>query len=841
MPIARENQEIRVKGTVQGVGFRPTVFRLATECGLLGEVSNDTDGVLIRLVGGQTAIRQFLQRLPKEAPPLAKIDSIQAVVVDAAWDYPDFRIGQSSHPGHYQGRTEVAADASLCPACRDEIQDPRQRRTLYPFTNCTHCGPRLSIIQGIPYDRPNTTMQAFALCDACREEYGNPLDRRFHAQPIACHQCGPQLIIHVAGDRATTPLTQGSSAQAGQQLQQITQALADGQIVALKGLGGFHLCCDARNHASVELLRQRKHRYAKPFALMSDKMEVIQQYCTLSALEQATLCSPAAPIVLLGTKFSPPTAPGPDVVPLSGAIAPGSRLLGWMLPYTPLHQLICQQFGKPLVMTSGNLSGEPQIIDNQEAIDKLAEIADLIVYHNRDIANRIDDSVVICVSGRARLLRRARGYAPRSIALPPGFESADQILAYGAELKSTFCLIKQGAAILSQHQGDLEDISTMEDYEKNLALYQALFEFTPRYLALDQHPEYLSSKLAKVDAITHDLKRFEIQHHHAHIASAMAENQFPLAHKPVLGIAFDGLGYGADNTLWGGEFLLADYRSAQRVARLTPVAMPGGAQAVKQPWRNTVAQILNSMSWGEFLADYGDTELAQWLRTKPVATLQAMLADQLNCPLASSVGRLFDAVAGALGLSAGQVQFEGQAAIELEMLVDQDAILERATLGRATAPAYPPYPMKVEYPSDSANGLINLNPASIWPELLHDLLHGVAKSIIATRFHAALIDGVMQVVDRLAQRHEFDCVVLSGGCMQNAILLQGLEQALQQRQLKCFTHALVPANDGGIALGQAVICAAKLIAPDPPVTPSTINHQPYHPSTISPIRGKLCV
>ena len=814
MSLVLEHQEIRVKGTVQGVGFRPTVFRLATECELKGEVSNDTDGVLIRLSGRQTNIHQFLQRLTREAPPLAKIDSIHAVVVDANWRYPDFRIGHSSHT---QGRTEVAADAALCPACHAEINDPEQRRYRYPFTNCTHCGPRLSIIQGIPYDRPNTTMQAFPLCDACREEYGNPLDRRFHAQPIACHQCGPQLIIHETGSRASTPLTQGNSTQAGQQLQQINQALLAGKIVALKGLGGFHLCCDASNHASVELLRQRKHRYAKPFALMSDQMKVIQQYCTLSALEQETLQSPAAPIVLLNTK----AALAPGVTPLSSAIAPGSRLLGWMLPYTPLHQLICQQFGQPLVMTSGNLSGEPQIIDNQEAIDHLSTIADLIVYHNRAIANRIDDSVVVCVSGSTRVLRRARGYAPRSIMLPPGFEQADQILAYGAELKSTFCLVKQGAAILSQHQGDLEDISTIDDYEKNLALYQALFEFVPRYLALDKHPEYISSKLAKATASQQQLASFEIQHHHAHIASAMAENQLALNHKPVLGIAFDGLGFGTDNTLWGGEFLLADYRSAQRVARLTPVAMPGGAQAVKQPWRNTLAQILNSMSWDEFLADYGNTELAHWFSTKPIAPLQNMIAEQLNCPLASSVGRLFDAVAGALGINPAQVQFEGQAAIELEMLVDQAAFFDWATHGRAT-PAWQPYHLNIEYQSDAGNALINLNPASIWPELLHDLLHGVAKSIIATRFHAGLIQGVMQVVDRLAQRFEFDAVVLSGGCMQNAILLQGLEQALQQRQLTCFTHALVPANDGGIALGQAVICAATLLGPSP------LNHQPNH-------------
>jgi hydrogenase maturation protein HypF len=839
-----ENQEIRVKGTVQGVGFRPTVYRLALECELNGEVSNDTDGVLIRLSGQQHSILRFLQRLPLEAPPLAKIDSIEANVVAATWQYRDFRIG---HSGHTQGRTEVAADAAVCQACLAEIHDPAQRRYQYPFTNCTHCGPRLSIVQGIPYDRPNTTMAAFALCPECHAEYTNPLDRRFHAQPIACHECGPQLHIHGDNHRATS-----NSEQSRHCLAQIDLALRAGKIVAIKGLGGFHLCCDAANHASVQLLRQRKQRYAKPFALMSHQLDGITQYCTVSALEQATLQSAAGPIVLLASRAKADMA----AAPLSAAIAPGSALLGWMLPTTPLHQLICQRFGQPLVMTSGNVSGEPQIIDNQEAIDKLSSIADLLVLHNREIANRIDDSVVMCVSGRARLLRRARGYAPRSITLPAGFEQADKILAWGAELKSTFCLVKQGAAILSQHQGDLEDISTIDDYEKNLALYQKLFGFSPRVLALDRHPEYLSGKLAKAkaeakatadaslgDAATR-LRCVEIQHHHAHIASAMAENGLPLTHRPVLGIAFDGLGFGADNTLWGGEFLLADYHSARRLARLKPVAMPGGAQAIKQPWRNTLAHILNSMSWQDFCAQHGDSALAAFLAQKPVASLQTMLAAQLNCPLASSAGRLFDAVAGALGINPGQVQFEGQAAIELEMLVDKNAILEPDPLGAASqaastpgtdAASLRPYRFALETASHPDGPLLNLDPAPMWLQLLQDLQHGVDKSMIATRFHAGLIHGVMQVVDLLAQQHEFGEVVLSGGCMQNAILLQGLEQALAKRQLNCITHALVPANDGGIALGQAVIAAANMLA-----TPSS-NHSlsgNHHQLTQ---RGKSCV
>ena len=823
MSVVLENQEVRVKGTVQGVGFRPTVYRLALECRLNGVVSNDTDGVLIHLSGCQTDIRQFLQRLQDEPPPLAKIDSIQTRIVDAAWNYRGFTIGRS---GHTDGITEIAADAATCPACLAEVQDPAQRRYLYPFTNCTHCGPRLSIIRGIPYDRKNTTMDAFALCQQCAAEYGNPLDRRFHAQPVACHQCGPEILIH--GDHPVPAEgLAGRQELARQKLQRIYQALQDGKIVALKGLGGFHLCCDASNHQTVELLRERKHRYAKPFALMCHDLNLIRQYCPLSDAEQVALTSVAAPIVLLEIRSQ--AAAG--AAALSTAIAPGTHLLGFMLPYTPLHSLICREFGKPLVMTSGNLSGEPQIIDNQEAIDKLAGIADLIVYHNRVIANRIDDSVVRCVGGRIRVLRRARGYAPRSIALPAGFQDADRILAYGAELKSTFCLVKQGMAILSQHQGDLEDITTFDDYEHNLALYQTLFEFAPQVLAYDKHPEYISSKRARRDAAAGEMTAVEIQHHHAHIASAMAENRLPLLQPKVLGIALDGLGFGDDDTLWGGEFLLADYHSCQRVARLAPVAMPGGAQAITQPWRNTWAQIVNSMGWASFLANYPDLDLTVFLKQQPVATLQAMLNARLNCPLASSAGRLFDAVAGALNLSLLRVQFEGQAAIELEMLADQNAILNRKVSQ--------PYPFLLETGVDAGNGqtLAQLNPASIWPPLLHDLQQGESKELVASRFHAGLIDAMLAMVEHLAAQFSFDTVVLSGGCLQNAILLEAMEQALQQRQFNCISHALVPANDGGIALGQAVIAAARSMTnatPAAQINPASLTHN-------RKIEDKICV
>lgn len=813
MTTALENHEVRVRGVVQGVGFRPAMYRLALDCGLNGEVFNDSNGVLIRLSGDPEGIRRFLQRLPAEAPPLSKVDAIESRRVEADWHYSDFRI---SHSGHSRGATEITPDAAVCPECLREVNNPRDRRYLYPFTNCTHCGPRLSIVLGIPYDRQNTTMRSFPMCAACRREYEDPLDRRFHAQPVACHDCGPRLFIHGAAETRLEDRAEGMGAdRVARQLKVIDQALREGRILAIKGLGGFHLCCDAANHAAVEELRRRKHRCGKPFALMAHDLETIGRYGELGDIERNELRSPASPIVLLRARAgsgkparnSPGGAAGPasaredateDPTALSPAIAPGSHLLGFMLPYTPLHALICSRFGSPLVMTSGNLSGEPQITDNQEAIEKLPAIADLIVYHDRPIANRIDDSVVRCIGGKARMLRRARGYAPRSIPLPEGLAQADRLLAFGAELKSTFCLVHQGMAILSQHQGDLEDVSTLDDFLHNVGLYQTLFETSPEHFAHDLHPEYLSTKLALQESDRTGVRRSGIPHHHSHIASVLVEHRMPLGIAPVLGLALDGLGYGADGTLWGGEFLLADYRTCNRVGRLKPVAMPGAAKAVTQPWRNTVAHILVSMTWEDFLARYGSTSLAGFLSGKPVATLRRMIEAGLNSPPASSTGRLFDAVAGALELHADGVQFEGQAAIELERLAD-DAM--PSILSGAGG-------YRLDVAASGQPELVELDASTLWPELLEDLKRGTPKAVVAARFHAGLIRGLLSVVDRLAERFEFRTVALSGGCLQNAILLQALEHGLEQRSLACLTHAQVPANDGGIALGQAVIAAA---------------------------------
>lgn len=787
----RENQEIRVKGTVQGVGFRPTVYRLACECQIVGEVFNDAGGVVINLAGSAAQIDNFLDQLRENAPPLSKIDAIERQHVEANWQYEDFSISSS---GEGQANTEVTADAATCRACLDEVTNPSERRYLYPFTNCTHCGPRLSIIEDIPYDRATTTMRAFPMCKACQAEYEDPLDRRFHAQPVACHECGPRIFIpeELEGPKN---LADAATMRAHTQavLNRALRALKQGEIVAIKGIGGYHLSCDATNFEAVSALRHRKKRYAKPFALMSDNRSKIEGYCEVSGEEWNVLESPAAPIVLLNARAEAGNLPA-----LSPEIAPGSRLLGFMLPYTPLHALLCQQFGGPLVMTSGNLSGEPQIIDNREAIDRLGDIADLIVCHDRDIANRIDDSVVRCMAGKPRILRRARGYAPRSIQLPDGFQSAEPVLAYGAELKATFCMLRDGTALVSQHQGDLENLCTLEDYEKNLGLYHQLFEFEPKHLAVDMHPEYLSTKRGRRDADQLGLPLEEVQHHHAHIAAAMADNGMRLDHPAVLGIALDGLGYGADNSLWGGEILLSTYDGFKRLARLKPVAMPGGAQAAREPWRNALAQILAAMPYEDFHRHYSKTALAQLFEESPTGTLRAMIMRQVNCPPASSAGRLFDAVAAAVGIQPRLVQFEGQAAIELEMLADAAAVTAGTVEGV--------YDFAVAKKGD----LLEIDPAAIWVPLLDDILAGAAASEVATRFHAGLVAALLKTVECLKARYKFDDVVLSGGCFQNRILLEALDHQLTKRQLRCVSHVQVPANDGGIALGQAVIAASRV-------------------------------
>ncbi|MGA9378834.1 MAG: carbamoyltransferase HypF, partial [Phormidium sp.] len=552
-------EEIRVRGTVQGVGFRPTVYRLAKLCNLRGEVCNDGEGVLIRVVGTAEAVETFIDRLQEECPPLAKIEAIARSPLPQPPDYTDFTITQSISN---KVKTSITPDAATCPQCKAEIFDPFSRWYRYPFTNCTHCGPRLSIVRAIPYDRRNTSMANFNMCADCAKEYADVTNRRFHAQPVACHFCGPKAWLERADGK---PIVSDMFSMLDD-VDAVCTLLQRGEIVAIKGIGGIHLACDATNETAVQKLRERKHRYHKAFALMARNLEIIEKYCVINELERELLESAVAPILLLKLKDNQEEISKP----IAASVAPNIKSLGFMLPYTPLHHLILRRMERPIVLTSGNISDEPQCITNEVAKDKLSKIADYFLLHNRDIVNRVDDSVVKVVGNRPQILRRARGYAPAPIRLPSGFEQASPILAMGGELKNTFCLLREGEAIVSQHLGDLENVAALTAYRETLELYLHLFEHKPEAIALDLHPEYLSTKLGKELGIN---PVYSIQHHHAHIAACMAENGISLETKPILGIALDGLGYGEDGTLWGGEFLLADYRSYERLASFKPIAM----------------------------------------------------------------------------------------------------------------------------------------------------------------------------------------------------------------------------------------------------------------------------
>jgi hydrogenase maturation protein HypF len=764
---AVEVAEIRVRGRVQGVGFRPAVWRFARELGLSGEVRNDAEGVLIRVAGGSGAIAALLDRIRREPPPLARIERIERNH-SAGTCAPGFHIVDSAAG---TTRTQIAPDAAICVECAREILDPAQRRHCYGFTNCTRCGPRFSIIRGIPYDRTATTMAPFALCDACRNEYRNPADRRFHAEAIACPACGPK----------TRPSIDQAAAQ-----------LRHGHIVAVKGLGGYQLACDATDADAVSRLRAAKHRETKPFALMARDLDVIRRYCAVSIDEARLLASPEAPIVLLRATGNA----------LPAAVAPGLTTLGFMLPTTPLHLLLLRDSDHPVVMTSGNLTDEPQIIDDSEALERFAGIAELVLTHDRAIANRIDDSVMRIMGGMPRTLRRARGFAPGSIPLPPGFAAAPDLLAVGGELKATFCLLKDGSAILSQHIGDLEDARTFDDYRRGIAHYTALFDHAPTAIAADLHPEYLSSKYARDTGLT----LIPVQHHHAHVAACLAENGRPLDAPTVLGIVLDGLGWGDDGTIWGGEFLLADYREARRLGWFKPVAMPGGTAAAREPWRNLYAHL----------------RAAGLEPEQPHPLLDAMIRDGVNAPMASSCGRLFDAMAAALGICVERQGHEGEAASRLEALA-----CERTLHDEDDTLAYPfssSFPRSREPRGDTMAATLGsrvrgndeqelprIDPTPMWRAVLDDLNRRTPGSVIAARFHKGLAIAAVAMTRALAAETRFDSVALSGGCFQNTVLFDQTERRLREAGFTVLTHSLVPANDGGLALGQAAIAAARLI------------------------------
>lgn len=761
--------------------MRPTIWRLAQECGLWGEVGNDSEGVLIRAWGQREALEAFLHKLKCQAPPLARIDAVERQPLAVAPFHSEFRITSSTSG---EAQTGVVPDAATCRLCLTEIFDPARRRYRYPFTNCTHCGPRFSILAKIPYDRANTSMASFALCPACQAEYGDPADRRFHAQPNACPRCGPQMWLEAGAAQAAAPTMPACF----DPIAAASRRLLAGAIVAIKGLGGFHLACDGTQFAAVARLRDRKRRYQKPLALMARDLEIIQRYCRLTEEAAQLLQSPAAPIVLL---------PRTENAGVAENVAPAQRYLGFMLPYTPLHHLLLAELDRPLVMTSGNLSEEPPCLHNQVARAKLGNIADYFLFHNRPIINRVDDSVARIMAGRPRLLRRARGYAPAPLALPPGFEAAPPLLALGGELKSTFCLLKGGQCFPSQHLGDLEEAGTFADYQRHLSRYRRLYQHRPKLIVVDRHPEYLSTKLGREWAAREGVPLLAVQHHHAHIASCMAENGVPLAVPPILGVALDGLGYGEEGRLWGGEFLRVDYQGFEPLATFQPVAMIGGTQAIREPWRSTYAHLLAALGWEGFRKDYAALELYQYLSSKPVATLNTMVKRGLNCPQTSSCGRLFDAVAAALGAHRERAGFEGQAAMALEAWAE--AAWPQKDRCR-------PYPFAIR--RESCGGLPAIDPAPMWLGLLDDLGRGENREKMAACFHLGLLEALVAMVKYLGKGQDIGTVALSGGVFQNRLMLEGMNSRLQAEGFTVLLHHALPANDGGLAVGQAAIGAA---------------------------------
>ncbi len=747
-----------MRGLVQGVGFRPFVWHLAQQSGLVGEVLNDGGGVLIRLQSGGAALMQALRENP---PPLARIDGLELRDYTGPLPESGFHITASAGGAT---RTGITPDAATCPDCLAEVMEPHNRRHRYAFTNCTNCGPRLSITRAIPYDRAHTTMADFPMCAACQAEYDDPTNRRYHAQPNACPDCGPQLKLV---DAAGQPVS-------GDPLDRVADLLKAGKIVAIKGLGGFQLAVDARNEAAVSRLRTRKRRPGKPLALMLRDMDMAAETVVLNAPARALLQSWQAPIVLLERRGA--VAPN---------VAPDQPRLGVILPSTPLHHILMQAFNRPVVLTSGNISGDPQITDNSEALKKLGGIADYFLLHNRDIANRMDDSVVQMVGNTPQTLRRARGYAPAPLQLHKGFADLPSVLAMGADLKNTFCLLTGGRATLSQHMGDMQSSATQRDVRHNLALYQEIYGFTPARIAVDMHPGYFSTRLGEgLGEVTH------VQHHHAHIAAVMAEHGMPPDAPPVLGVVLDGLGYGDDGTIWGGEFLQADFRGYKRLAHFPAIALPGGDKANQQPWRNLFAHLHTAFGpEADLRARFGPLPFMEALEAKPLNMIGQMIDNNLNSPVASSAGRLFDAVAAALGLCFERQTYEGEAAMQLQ------ALAETCPTETGT------YPVE----TDRA-----LAWEKLWAGILHDMSKGVAKNRIARRFHNTLAQVVAQTALSIAENRRLETIVLSGGVMQNRLLFSAIEKRLQGKGMKVRAPVDYPANDGAISLGQATIAAAHM-------------------------------
>jgi hydrogenase maturation protein HypF len=768
--------KIALRGAVQGVGFRPFVFRLAEELRLAGWVNNSPQGVFIEAEGPRSALEQFLARLESDKPSRSFIQSLESTWLDAT-GFTDFQIRPSSAAG---GKSAlVLPDVATCPDCLREVFDPANRRFRYPFTNCTHCGPRFSIIEALPYDRANTSMRSFAMCPRCQAEYDDPRDRRFHAQPNACPVCGPRLELW---DAHGENLFGGNEA-----LLAAAQMIRRGKIIAVKSIGGFHLFADARNDAAVALLRQRKHREEKPFALLFPSLASVKDICAVSPPEERLLRSPEAPIVLLRRLGS---ALRPSPFALSDLVAPGNPNLGVMLPSNPLHHLLMVELGFPVVATSGNLGDEPICTDEHEALERLHGIADAFLVHNRRIVRHLDDSITRVMLGRETILRRARGYAPLPISLPqrPAPSAQRPILAVGAHLKNAVALAVGEDVFLSQHIGDLETEQAGDAFRRVIANFEKLYAVPSEIIAADLHPDYLSTKFARDSG----KPVFGVQHHVAHVLSCIAENEVAL---PALGVAWDGTGYGPDGTVWGGEFFLVTENSVERIAHLRPFPLPGGDAAVKEP-RRAALGLLFELFGDDAFARKDLPSVAAFTATE-LATVKTMLKRKLNSPLTSSIGRLFDAVASLAGLRQ-RIRFEGQAAMELEFALDEIQTADSYAI--QIAPHNTP-----RAPRPAPRALI-LDWSPLVTALISDVQIGIAPGIISAKFHHALAE----VVVAIAQKTGVPRVVLSGGCFQNRYLTERTVERLRVEQFSPYWHQRVPPNDGGVALGQIVAARRQL-------------------------------
>ena len=752
------SMKIDIRGIVQGVGFRPFVYNLARQYRLLGYVRNDASGVSIEIEGEKSRIEKFIANIKTESPPLAVIFDMQSYEIEPV-GYDDFIISDSDD--HEKKFVPISPEISTCSACLAELFDPQDPRYRYPFINCTNCGPRFTIVKDIPYDRKYTTMAPFKMCGMCRGEYHDPGDRRFHAQPNACPACGPSLtLLNDQLEKIEIPDV----------ISEVCSLLRDGKIIAIKGLGGYHLACDALNPDAVRRLRSRKYREYKPFAVMVRDIETAKRLCYVNKDEEKLLKTTIRPVVLLRKR--------PDC-PVAADVAPYQKYHGIMLPYTPLHHLIVAESGLVLVMTSGNVSSEPIVYQDEKAFDRLKNIADFYCIHNREIHIRTDDSVSRIWRGNETVLRRARGFAPFPLLL--NFNFKERILACGAELKNSFCLARDNFVFMSHHVGDLENLETLTSFEEGIEHFKRIFNIEPTLIAYDLHPEYLATKYA---LSLQDIRKIGVQHHHAHIVSCMIDNEID---GEVIGVSFDGTGYGTDGTIWGGEFLVCDYGGFKRVGHLEYTPLPGGEKAIKEPWRIAASILYNIFDNNMFDLDIN---FVKELDRNKWATIKKMIDKGINSPMTSSLGRLFDAVSALVGIRK-EIYYEGQAAIELEMA----AGVEEGG-----------YPFDLQELED--NTLILIEP--IFRGIVSDLERGVGVESISSKFHNTVAKIILNMCLKIRKTIGLDRVALSGGVFQNSLLLENAFILLDKNNFKVFTQHRVPPNDGGIALGQVVIANERI-------------------------------